>query len=182
MFGQKVLFCLETGVWGAGVPRPGPGMPGCLRAPSSPASRSPAAGEPRPGSTAASDSASGLPAPRPRRGAPGWEKFRGTRAWPGGARPGPHLGLSWGLPAGGVGAGGQWTGKATARRVRGLTWRARPPARSPAAGLERDADCENRREGVGSFPLLIIAPACSFLHSHPIPAATQPRTRFQAGV
>lgn len=65
MFGQKVLFCLETGVWGAGVPRPGPGMPGCLRAPSSPASRSPAAGEPRPGSTAASDSAFWTPSSAP---------------------------------------------------------------------------------------------------------------------
>ena len=37
------------------------------------------------------------------------------------------------------------------------------------------------REGVGSFPSLIIDPplACSLLLSHPIPAAGQPRTRFQ---
>lgn len=136
-------------------------------------------GRPQPG---ASDPASELPAPRPRRGAPRWDELHGFRVRPAGARPDPHLGLSWGPPAGGVGAGGPWAGKTTARRVPCLTWLARPPGAAPVRRLQkRDADCENRREGVGSFPSLTIDPslACSILHSHPIPAAGQPRTRFQ---
>ena len=136
-------------------------------------------GRPQPG---ASDPASELPAPRPRRGAPRWDELHGFRVRPAGARPDPHLGLSWGPPAGGVGAGGPWAGKTTARRVPCLTWLARPPGAAPVRQLQkRDADCENRREGVGSFPSLTIDPslACSILHSHPIPAAGQPRTRFQ---
>lgn len=170
MLGQEVLFCLGRGrqEWLG----PGAGRPGCLRAPSSPAGRSPALQTPllnlqlrahvegrRDGTSSA---------------APGL----GPQA------PGqiPHLGFSWGPPAGGVGAGGPWAGKTTARRVPGLTWLARPPGAPPARRVQkRDADCENRREGVGSFPSLIIDPplACSLLLSHPIPAAGQPRTRFQ---
>lgn len=73
------------------------------------------------------------------------------------------------------------TGRGKGDRLAG----ALPPVRPPRAGSvqKRDADCENRREGVGSFPSLIIASACSFLHPHcVVPTAVQTRTRVHAKV
>lgn len=120
--------------------------------------------------------ASELPAPRPRRGAPGWETFRGSQAWPGGARPSLHFGLS---------SLRQATSGPEGRDREGDRQAGTPPPASPLRSRsvqKRDADCENRREGVGSFPSLIIAPACFFLHPYRVPAAARPRTRFHARV
>lgn len=118
-----MLFCLERGRREQRGPAGQAGCPGTPRRLL--VGRSPITGAPRLGSVAASGPASELPAPRPRRGAPGGEAFRGSQAWPGGARPSLHFGLCWGPPAGNVGAGGPGPG----RRSSGWYPAARPLAR-----------------------------------------------------
>lgn len=133
----------------------------------------------RPASVATSGSASGLPAPRPRLGAPGWRSSAGPG--PGPQAPSLNSGSSWGLPAGLVGAGRSGVQKAIARRV-------------PRSPLARRSLQENRsvtqavntkgRDRVISFanhrPLLLLPP--SHPNPHPVLTAIQPRTRFHARV